>query len=69
MEKLCPTCNAKVSEGYNYCPVCGEPLTPLAKQREELKLSNAGYEKLNELAAQSKDPKVLDAIKKMMFDK
>ena len=38
-------------------------------QREELKLSNAGYEKLNELAAQSKDPAVMDAIKKMMFDK
>ena len=69
MEKLCPKCNAQVSESYNYCPLCGEPLTPLAKQHEELKLASAGYDKLNELANYTKDPVVLDTIKKMMFDK
>ena len=66
MEMICPKCKKSVDARYNYCPVCGEPLSDLAKKREELKLSNAGYMKLNELAAMSNDPAVLAAINKLM---
>ena len=66
MEMICPKCKAQVEERYNYCPICGEPLSELGKQRESIKLSTAGYMKLNDLANVSGDPAVLDAIKKLL---
>ena len=66
---LCPKCNESISSKYHYCPMCGEPLTTLAKQREALKLSTAGYEKLNELAESAEDAAVLQAIKNLIANK
>jgi hypothetical protein len=46
--------------------MCGEPLSALAKQREELKASRAGLEQLEKLADNSVDPAVVRAIQKML---
>ena len=43
--------------------MCGEPLTTLAVQREDLKLSNAGYEKLIDLVDCCENPAVAKAVK------
>jgi len=63
MENLCPKCQTIVDEYFNYCPMCGEPLTTLAVQREDLKLSNAGYEKLIDLVDCCENPAVAKAVK------
>ena len=39
--EYCPKCNQELNEEMNYCPICGEPITDLAKQRELLKIQNA----------------------------
>lgn len=49
--------------------MCGEPLSALAKQREDLKRSRAGLEQLEKLADSSTDPAVVRAIQKMLTKK
>lgn len=63
MRSQCPICNAILEEEFNYCPMCGEPLTSLAIKREQIKLSNAGYEKLIALAESTPDIAVAKAVK------
>ena len=69
MELKCPICQTDINEEYNYCPMCGEPLSALAKQREDLKRSRAGLEQLEKLADSSTDPAVVRAIQKMLTKK
>ena len=66
MKNQCPICNAILDEEFNYCPMCGEPITPLAKEREQVKLSNAEYERLREIVDTTTDPVVLSAIKNLL---
>lgn len=68
MEKYCPRCNTELIEEMNYCPECGEPITDLAKQRETLKIQNAGLLKLQELSKSTADPAVLTAIKNLIHN-
>lgn len=68
MDEKCPICNSIVGEEFNYCPMCGEPLSALAGQREQLKLSNAIYDKLNKLVVYIKDPQLMDLVKQIMLE-
>ena len=65
---ICPKCEIELSEESNYCPICGEPITKLAMQREALKMQNAGLLKLQELSKSTKDPAVLNAIKDLLHN-
>lgn len=67
MEKInCKKCNQEISEEFNYCPYCGEPLSELAKQKEAIRLQNAGLLKLQELSNSTHDPAVQKAIKNLL---
>ena len=66
--EYCPKCNQELEEEMNYCPICGEPITDLAKQRELLKIQNAGLLKLQELSKSTTDPSVLTAIKNLIHN-
>ena len=66
--EYCPKCNQELNEEMNYCPICGEPITDLAKQRELLKIQNAGLLKLQELSKSTVDPSVLTAIKNLIHN-
>lgn len=68
MEMYCPKCNVELEEEMNYCPTCGEPITDLAKQRELLKIQNAGLLKLQELSKSTTDPAVITAIKNLIHN-
>lgn len=63
---LCISCREQVNANYNYCPHCGEPLNELARQKEQIKMQNAGLLKLHELSMSTKDPAVLKAIKNLI---
>lgn len=65
---FCPKCEIELTEDTNYCPICGEPITELAKQREALKIQNAGLLKLQELSKSTTDPAVLTAIKNLIHN-
>ena len=67
--EYCPKCNQELNEEMNYCPTCGEPITDLAKQRELLKIQNAGLLKLQELSKSTADPSLLTAIKNLIHNK
>lgn len=67
MDNFCPKCNVHLEDDYNFCPLCGEPLNALAKQGEQLKISNAILEKLNAIALSVKDPQVLETIKNYLL--
>ena len=66
--EYCPKCNQELNEEMNYCPTCGEPITDLAKQRELLKIQNAGLLKLQELSKSTAEPSVLTAIKNLIHN-
>lgn len=63
MELNCPKCSVEINEEMNYCSNCGEPLTSLAVQREELKHTNAGLEMLAKLTTMTRNPDLIKLIK------
>ncbi len=62
----CPKCGAELNVEANYCSICGEPISELAKQREELKVRNAGLMQLAELSKTTSDESVRNAIRKLI---
>lgn len=60
---LCRECRETINENYNYCPNCGEPQNSLAAQKDQIRMENAGLQKLHELSKTTTDPAVLKAIK------
>ncbi len=62
MEK-CKQCGFELSLTNNFCPNCGEPITMLAKQKEHIKLHNAGLTAIAKLGSSSDNLQVQMAIK------
>ena len=63
---VCPKCGLDLDLEVNYCSQCGEPISELAKQREELKIRNAGLMQLAEISKTTQDPVVKNAILKLL---
>ena len=64
-EKLCSKCENAVDEKYNFCPVCGNPLTKEAVVLRREKNLAIKVETANEIAQFTKDPRVLSYVEKL----
>lgn len=70
MEKkfiICPSCHKAIPSNSNYCYLCGQPISELAKQNEKIKSQNSQLQILNVLAKTIKDQRDLEMIKGMIF--
>ena len=70
MEKkfiICPSCHKAILSNSNYCYLCGQPISELAKQNEKIKSQNSQLQILNVLAKTIKDQSDLELIKGMIF--
>lgn len=70
MEKkfvICPSCNKAIPSNSNYCYLCGQPISELAKQNEKIKSQNSQLQILNVLSKTITDQNDLEMIKGMIF--
>lgn len=70
MEKkfvLCPCCKKAIPTNSNYCYLCGEAISELAKENEKTKHQNSQLQLLNVLAKTVKNPDDLTTIKGMIY--
>ena len=61
----CKNCQAEIQD-FNYCPVCGEPLTDKAVEVEKQKVLNIRLETLLKLTKTTDDEKTLLLIKELI---
>ena len=67
MDIICSKCQSQIDDSYNFCPICGEPLNDLAKQRETLLVKTAIYSKIDALFSQISDPVAIKVIKDVLL--
>ena len=70
MEKkfiICQSCQKPIPENSNYCYLCGQPISELAKENEKIKVQNSQLQILNVLSKTIKDQSDLEMIKDMVY--
>lgn len=58
-ENKCPFCQTELTDKTNFCPICGEPITTMAKTLQVQKEKSAQIKLLSVLIDNTKDEKTL----------
>ncbi len=67
MENLtCEFCHKEVTENFNFCPYCGEPLTDIAKQIKSKQNSNAQLKLIYTLLDRVSDEKTIKTLQEIV---
>ena len=63
----CEKCKKAIPTNSNYCYLCGEPISDLAKENEKIKHQNAQLIVLNRLSNILTDSKDLELVKGLIY--
>lgn len=63
----CSKCTKPIPTNSNYCYLCGEAISDMAKQNEKIKLQNAQLLLLNRLSSMIEDANDLEILKGVVY--